>query len=58
MGELLKKILKPGAKLEVRIIDPNDPTIKEAIRKCQEQQDRILELKKIDYEKLKARITI
>lgn len=56
--KLLKKILKPGATLKANIINPNDPEIIASIKKCQEEQERILESKKIDYEKLKARITI
>lgn len=61
MDNLLKKILKPNSKLEVRIIDPNDPKIKEAIRKCQEAQQKILDSQlwtQEKYERLKTRITI
>ena len=45
-------IIKNGEILETRKLDPNDPEIIEMFRRVNEEQEKILERKKIDWRKL------
>lgn len=55
----VKDILKPGASLEVRKIDIDDPEVIAQIEWVRKEQKRILDLKKIDFARLeKTYITI
>lgn len=42
----MEDILKPGAVLEVKKIDFNDPAVQEIVRNCKKEQARILKYKK------------
>ena len=49
-------ILKPGAKLEVKLIDFNDPEIKRFVEEALKQQKAILKIKNGPYENYKITI--
>lgn len=54
--ENIRQILKKGAKLKARKLDPNDPEFKRLIEETCKEQERVLALKKIDWRKLKNQI--
>lgn len=55
--EEFKSLLKPGAELKAFIIDPDDPEVKAAIKKCIEEQEKILATKNAEID-WNQRITI
>lgn len=54
--ENIRQILKKGAKLKARKLDPNDKEVKGLIEETCKQQERVLALKKIDWRELKNQI--
>ncbi len=52
MKKHISEILKDGADLKVRKLDPNDPELKRLIEKTIKEQERVLALNKIDWEKM------
>lgn len=46
-------IIKNGEELEVRKLDLNDPEVIEMFRRVKEEQEKILERKKVDWGKLR-----
>lgn len=48
----IEDILKPGAKLQPREIDFNDPEIKAYLKNVQKEQKLCFERKKVDWNKL------
>jgi hypothetical protein len=49
---LMKKILKPGVKLEAKILDYNSPEIKASLERVAKHRKRILASKNVDWDKL------
>ena len=54
----MKSIFKEEAKLEVKIIDMNDPKVKEEIEEIKKEQQKILDRKYVDPESLRLVINI
>jgi phosphoribosylcarboxyaminoimidazole (NCAIR) mutase len=46
----INDFLLPNTKLEVKIIDINDPEVLARIKETQEEQRRVIESKNIDWE--------
>jgi hypothetical protein len=49
----IREILKEGAELKARKLDPNDPELNRLIEKTIKEQERVLALNKIDWEKMR-----
>lgn len=49
----ISEILKPGAKLNAKILPEDEDRVRLLIQQTIKEQDRVLALKKIDYEKLR-----
>lgn len=49
----ISEILKPGAKLTTKILPEDEERVRLLIQQTIKEQDRVLALKKIDYEKLR-----
>jgi hypothetical protein len=52
--DVSSQILIPGGKLVAKKIDPNDPELKAMIKRVNAAQQASLDLKKIDYERLRS----
>lgn len=58
MKPYISSILKKGVTLKAIKLDPNDPKIKELIEYTNKEQEKLLALHKIDYDRLNTYITI
>jgi hypothetical protein len=54
----ISSILKKGATLKVKKLNPNDPKIKELIEYTCKEQEKLIATHKLDYDLLNTYITI